>query len=369
MPQWPPIPIGSPRPVQEDPVGDDMLLKVCPICQQPHSKGDQECRRCTRKAKRIERILRAHEIQDKRDADEAVSKDEEAFLERNRKLLDEQVSPEDLKFLEKAPFQLGEQPVAVRPSFENRLLFFMDRMREVGRSVHSTQSAARLFTEYGQKQPIGKREFVTFAIDHGVKPLMSADWDNLYAAWDTQDILKLFKEFTAEQTARRLTEPGKTLSSLEAAVASGITGAKSFVDFARSQGIEPANKFGERPEQMVWRAEDVEKLRITFRLHKEIEQLEEVERRLVQMIERLNEPPVKWPAMQKMREKSKELEGVRAMLTAKRRELENAAPPPAAPEPSEVQKAEEAEGRTASDMRLTRILAFRPDPKSPTAMP
>ena len=45
------------------------------------------------------------------------------------------------------------------------------------------------------------------------------------------------------------------------------------------------------------------------------------------------------------------------MLAAKRRELENAAPPPAAPEPSEVPKTEEAEGRTASD-RMARILSL-----------
>jgi len=358
MPEWPGKPVGSPKPVQKPQGESNILLKVCPICQGASSRYDVQCRYCARKARFIERIVKAHEISKRQKSGEEIPKNEQDFLEHNQKLLERPITPKDLEFLEKAPFPLPEQLIVARPSFENRLQFFMDRMQEAGRKVHSTKAATLFFTEFGGTKPISKREFVTFAIDHGVKPLMSADWENLFAAWDAKDVLKLFHEFTAEHAARSLTEaePGKILSSLEASVALGTAGVKNFMDFAASAGIKPVKAFGDRPEQIAWRAEDVEVLQGPWRLRKELERLEETEQRLMRAIEMLNQPPVKWPAMQKLREKDKELIAIRALIAERKQALES--------DMERLQKlvaereTAEMEKKTSSDMRLARILAL-----------
>lgn len=358
MPEWPGKPVGSPKPIQRPEGESNILLKVCPVCQGASSRYDTECHHCAKKAQLLQRILKAKEIAERRESGETLSKEEQEFLKRSEKLLGEPVTPEDMAFLENAPFPLPEQMVVARPTFENRLQFFLDRMQEAGRKVSSTKAATRLFTEFGGKRPIGKREFVTFAIDHGVKPLMSADWENLFAAWDMRDVLRLFREYTAEQEARRSTEaePGKILSSLEASALLGTAGVKDFMDFAASAGIRPAKEFGDRPEQTTWRAEDVEALREPWQLVRELRQLREAGQRLERSIEESNRPPVKWPAMQRMREATKKLTAVRSLVEEKRKALELGM--------GRLHKlvaereAAETGKKTSSDLRLARLLSL-----------
>jgi hypothetical protein len=336
------------RPEQEP---TDVLLKVCPRCEAVGSKHDISCQKCAKRAERIERAIRAQEIAGRREKGEPISEKEREFLKRNESLLDLVVSRKDLEFLGQAPFGLPERPIAVRPTFKNRLRFFLDRMLEEGRGATTTHAAARLlkFDE--------KRDFVDFATDHGVRPLMSADWAQLYAAWDTKDVIRLFNERMAERSARTATEtePGKILGSLEASTALGMGGTKSFVDFAHANGIRPAREFGGRPEQMVWRSEDVESLRRLWELETDIGQLEEAEERLARELIHVQKPPMKYPQMLRMRELDRDMATIRSSLAKARqlRERERTL----VRELAARREQERAKEKKASARRLARLLA------------
>ena len=339
---------------------DAILLKVCPRCRKPSSRHDTVCAICERRAKKTQSILKSRDIQKRKDAGLDISEEEETFLEENEKLSLMDVTPEDIALLSEAPFKLPEEPVAVRPTLRNKLRFFMDRMRDKGRKVTTTYAASRLL-KFDKSS-----DFVDFAIDHGVRPLVSLDGQQRFAAWNTSDIIALNKERKAEKGTRELveTEQGKMLTSLEAAVRLGITSAKEFVDFATEFGAKPAKAFGNTPEQMAWHTEDVDILHRIRELDMKAELAEEAIQRLERDIAVLQSKPMKWPDMQAYREKTKSLETVRrelAQLEAHIKKETSRLTAPRQPEQPEQKKPlwkwAPPQPKESSD-RLARILAI-----------
>ena len=344
------------KPVPKPVESDNILLKVCPRCKAPHSRYDSHCQRCTKKAKRTERILKANDIKDRLDAGERVSKEEQEFLSKNEALLSREVGPEDMALLEQAPFELPEETIAVRPTFRNRLQFFMDRMQEQGRKVTTTFAATKLL------KLDNKEDFVNFATDHGVRSLMTADWQELYAAWRVEDVLKLFHERQTEKATRTVveTESGKMLTSQEAANMLGMPGTKMLVDLATEFGVKPARAFGDRPEQMAWHAADIEALRRVNELDAEAARMEEAVQRLEHDITALQAKPMKWPDMQAFRKKTEDLNIIRNELAKVEQYLEREGLK--LQELAAKREQAQAPAKEASDNRLVRILAIAAGP-------
>lgn len=302
------------------PSGDNnILLKVCPRCSTTYSRYDTLCRRCTMMAKTIKDKM--PDIRRRWRLGEDLTDHERSLLAHVPDFLARAGLSEE-QFLAQEPFALPDELHGAGPSFRNRLLFFMDRMRSDGRKVTPT-SAATLFLNKveqlltGRKGTMNGRDFADFALKHGVKPLMSADAEMQFAAWDHDDVMELWRQYQAEKAASAETEkkPEEGLvTSLQAASLAGMPSAKTFMDLAKERGIEPARVFGDLPEQVAWRREDAETLGRAWKLEAEISKTEERIGHLEQAIKELDQPPVKWPAMQRMREYAKEIEQLKVNL-------------------------------------------------------
>lgn len=299
------------NPVPQPTESDNVMLKVCPRCQTPHSKSETVCKRCTKRAKKIERILKLQDIRKRKETGQEVSEKELELLKNDQKLSFVEITPQDETFLAEAPFELTKDLIVVRPTFKNRLQFFMDRMQEKGRKVTTTYAATKLL------KFDSKTDFVNFAIDNGVKSLMTADWDQHYAAWRVEDILKLFQERQAEKATRTVVErqPSKVMTSTEASNMLKIPGTQTFIDLATEFGIKPAQTFGDKPEQMTWHITDVKALRRVNELNLEASRMEEAIQRLERDITALHTKPMKWPDIQAFREKTEHLKLIRNELT------------------------------------------------------
>lgn len=348
----------------KEPTESNVELKVCPRCNAPSSRFDTNCQRCAKRGRLIEQTIKVQELEQKRLAGEKVTKEEQEFLKRNERLLDRDVSQEDLDFLEEAPYELPGELVVVRPTYKNRLQFFLDRMQAEGRKVTTTHAAAK-FLKFDEGGFVNKKDFIDFATDHGVRPLMSADWESLYAAWRIEDIIKLSHERMAERSAKKLTEtkPGEVLTSAQAFAAIGMAGARDFIEFAKTNGIKPAQAFGEKAEQIVWHAEDVESMRRLWETEKDIAQLEQAEERIKRELAIVMKPPMKYPQMLRMRELNKDTAAILDSLTKARQQHEREQ---AMIQELATKREEERAGKKkASDSRLARILAVAAGP-SPT---
>jgi len=288
-----------------EPLGGEsnIMLKVCSRCQLPQSIHDTTCKRCAKRAKRTETILKTRALKERQTAGEKLSKDEMEFLNKHQGLLDIKVKPEDLALLEQKPFNLPEDTVYVRPTFKNRLQFFIDRMRSEGRLVTTTFAAAK------QLNFDSKDDFVNFATDHGVKSLMSADWKEHYAVWSLTDIIDLNRERQADLSAGALVEkePGNVLSSIDAAHKLGMASVIEFVELATDFGVKPAGSFGDKPEQKAWRLSDVEALRHVRDLETRAHQIEEKIQRIERDIAAAKSQTMKYQDMLAYRKKNEEL--------------------------------------------------------------
>lgn len=333
---------------------DDILLKVCPRCQAPHSRYDANCKRCAKRAKKFEFILKLQDIRERSEAGQKVSSEEHKLLKDNSVLSFSEVTPKDLALLTEAPFPLPEELMAVRPTYKNRLQFFLDRAQEQGRKMTTTYAASKLL------KFDGKDDFVNFATDHGVKSVMTADWEQRFAAWRVEDILKLFHERQADTVTKKVTEtePGKLLTSPEASSMLGIPGAKTFVDLATEYGVKPAKTFGDKPEQMAWNVTDVESLRRIHKLESDATSMEEAIQKLERDIAVLNSKPMKHPDMLALREKTKDINLIRNELAKIEQHIEREALKlqGLAEQPAEPAK-------EASERRLTRIFALAVGPE------
>jgi len=324
---------------------DNILLKVCPRCSSVYSRYDTNCRRCASMAKTI--TDKIPDLRRRWSLGEELTDHEQALLAHVPDFLARAGLDEDA-FLAQEPFALPDELQGVGPSFKNRLLFFMDRMRSEDRKVTPTSAATNFLNKVeqlltGSKGTMNGRDFADFALKHGIRPLMSADAEMQFAAWDHDDVMELWKQYQAERAtvAETEKEPGQGLvTSLQAAVLAGMPSAKTFADFAKKHGVEPARAFGDLPEQVAWRKEDIEALARAWKLESEITMTEERIARLERTVKELDQPPVKWPAMQRMREHAKEIESLRVHLQKLRGQ--HSAPAP----------------KTSSDNRLERILSL-----------
>lgn len=346
MPEWPGKPIGSPKPLQAPVESDNILLKVCPRCGSTHSRYDTNCGHCAKLAKIIGEKL--PDIRKRFAMGEPLSEGEQKLMKGMEEFL-HRAGLDEESFLAQAPFPLPEETRGVRPTFRNRLLFFVDRMQQEGRQVTTTSAAARLL-KFNDR-----RNFVDFATDHGMRPLMSADSEQLYAAWRIEDVLKLLHERQAEKATTALVErePGQMVGTMEASRMLGIPGSMEFMDLAGEFGIEPAKSFGDKPEQMAWRIQDVEALRSIHVLDKEALAMEEKIQRIDQDIAKLQAKPMKWPEMKAFQEKTKERELIRHELAKIDQRIEQ--------EGRKLQEAAAKRQETpkeASERRLALLLSF-----------
>jgi hypothetical protein len=337
---------------------DNIMLKVCPRCSSTHSRNDSNCGHCASMAKAIREKL--PDLRMRWRMGEDLSEGERKTLKSLTGFLDKAGLSEE-QFLDQDPFPLPDELQGVHPSFSNRLIFFMDRMGQEGRKVESTRAATIFLNKVkefvsGKKGTMNSRDFVDFALKHGVKPVMHADSEMLFAAWNHDDVMELWNQYRAEISAKEEIgedKPEGLLSSLQAAVVAGVPSAGAFANLAKEYGVRPAKSFGDMPEQMAWHREDAETLGRMWKLDAEIDKGEERLAGLDRAIERLDQPPVKWPAMQKIRELSKERDQVRELvrqLNEKRARGLMARP---------HQSEEQLPGpKTASDRRLARILAL-----------
>lgn len=350
--------VGNPNLAVETKEGDNIKLRICPTCHATYSKFDSFCERCTKIANLIEKKL--PDINKHLESGEDLTPQEHSLLDKINNYL-ALVELDKENFLKQSPFKLSEDVVVVSPSYKNRLLFFMDRMRAAGRNVTTTQAATKLFKEFGEeKKPISKKEFINFAINHGVRPLMTADWEQLFAAWDVKDILKLKKEYDAEQTTTKNIElkPEGKLSSLEAASSINFPGIKSFVDFAISHGVEPSQSFGSSPEQMIWDKEDVELLGKIWKLEQEVRTLEESEQKISSVIERLEGSTMKYDQMLVFQQKKKDLLELQNLIKEKRDQIDQESD-----KVKEIIANKKKAPKEASDRRLAKILAIAAGPE------
>jgi hypothetical protein len=330
---------------------------VCPRCQAPHSRYDANCKRCAKRAKKLEFILKLRDIRERSEAGQKVSPEEHKLLKDNNVLSWSEVTPKDLALLTEAPFALPEELSAVRPTYKNRLQFFLDRAQEQGRKMTTTHAASKLL------KFDGKDDFVNFATDHGVKSVMTADWEQRFAAWRVEDILKLFHERQADTVTKKVTEtePGKLLTSPEASSMLGIPGTKTFVDLATEYGVKPAKTFGDKPEHMAWNVADVESLRRIHQLEAEAVHIEDAIQKLERDIAVLNSKPMKHPDMLVWREKTKDLGIIRNELTKIEQHLEREALKLQGLAEKQEQPVEPT--KEASGHRLARILALAVGPE------
>jgi hypothetical protein len=252
---------------------DNILLKVCPRCNAPNSRHNDECQSCKRRAKTIERAIKVQETYDKVQKGKDITKEEANFLQRHEKLINKLIGPKDLELLQKAPYTLPEESI-VRPTWKNRLQFFIDRMRDQGKEVTTTSAAAKLL-KFEKGGYTDKESFVNFATDHGIRPLMTADSAARFAAWNVSDILKLLHDKALEESSQKMTESGEFLSTLKSATTVGLSGTKDFMDMAKMYNVPPARSLGDKPELITWHAADVEILKKIFILDKGFWQLED----------------------------------------------------------------------------------------------
>lgn len=304
---------------QQPPGESSVFLKVCPRCRMVQSKHDAKCKQCARQAKAIQEKIPP--LLERVKAGDELTEKEQKLLEDTKSFLG-RIGLDEQSFLAQAPFDLPEQMVSVRPTFKNRLRFFMDRMEDQGRNVTSTTAAATLL-EFPNKT-----DFVNFATDHGVKSLMTADWQEHYAAWRVEDILNLLHERQADKSAGAAVEKGQgqVLSSHDAAARLGMPSARLFAELAGDFGVKPAEAFGDKPEQMAWHIADVEMLRNVHVLETKARKIEDDIQRMERDIAALQEKkPMKYPDMLAYRKKGEELKALQVERAKIEQGLENEA--------------------------------------------